>query len=189
MTAKILLAIRSSLDLDQEAGRDLTYARSARFSRKSLGQVLSATPGNVYNGSFSKVFGSSLARLNRGGYLEFINKDHFTITDKGRDLLLKFNIDDVRLADFEAAGWDGYWRILLFDIPELNRTLRDVFRMKLQELGFLTIQKSVYVIPQPCQKEIFIFAKLLKISRNIRIIETKSLGQDDPRARNHFGLL
>jgi CRISPR-associated endonuclease Cas2 len=45
--------------------------------------------------------------------------------------------------------WDGMWRILMFDIAERDRKLRDNLRYKISEVGMEKLQGSVYVFPYP----------------------------------------
>ena len=49
---------------------------------------------------------------------------------------------------------DGEWRIVIFDIPEKFKKAREALRMKLKELGFLELQKSVFIFPYECEDEI-----------------------------------
>ena len=41
------------------------------------------------------------------------------------------------------------WRIVMFDIAEKDRLVRDKIRYKINQLGMLLIQNSVYVYPYP----------------------------------------
>src|SRR3989344_1497877 len=64
-----------------------------------------------------------------------------------------------RLAPKQPKRWDGKWRILIFDIPERRKRLREIVRMHLIEFGFERIQDSVWVYPHDCEDII----SLLKI--------------------------
>lgn len=41
--------------------------------------------------------------------------------------------------------WDGIWRIVLFDIPEEKRLVRDLLRRRLRSWGFYPWQQSVWI--------------------------------------------
>ena len=43
--------------------------------------------------------------------------------------------------------WDKKWRVIIFDIPEKRRSIRDKFRMMLRELGYYRLQDSVWIFP------------------------------------------
>lgn len=50
--------------------------------------------------------------------------------------------------------WDGLFRIVMFDIPEEKRHTRDIIRQKLEEIGFIQVQKSIFIYPFECKEEI-----------------------------------
>lgn len=50
--------------------------------------------------------------------------------------------------------WDKKFRMVIFDIPENKKTVREIIRKKLVEIGFEMMQKSVFVFPFDCKEEI-----------------------------------
>lgn len=66
--------------------------------------------------------------------------------------------------------WDKKWRVVIFDIPEKLRGSRDSLRLKLINLGFIKIQKSVYVYPFPCTNEIVRLSKSLGVEKSVTIM-------------------
>lgn len=48
--------------------------------------------------------------------------------------------------------WDKKWRVLMFDIPEKKKFLRDKIRRTLLSFGFYRLQDSVWVYPYECQE-------------------------------------
>src|SRR3989344_4593151 len=54
----------------------------------------------------------------------------------------------------KPARWDKLWRLVIFDIPEEERTGRMALAAKLKELGFYPLQKSVFIHPYECKDEI-----------------------------------
>lgn len=44
-----------------------------------------------------------------------------------------------------SAAWDGFWRVVIFDIPENKRKDRDALRRRLIRMGFGRLQDSVYL--------------------------------------------
>ncbi len=189
LTSKIFKTIKLIIDEAGDAGRDFGPSFGALLSRKTLGEVLSAMPGYKNNSiNFIRNYSVSLGRLKTDGFIKFSDKDHFTLTDKGQGVLLKFDIDGLKLPDFSPQKWDGIWRVLIFDIPELTRAVRNIFRGKIQELGFYTLQKSVYVTPVACEKEIDELARLLKIKNGVDIIRAFGLGRKELAVRKFFGV-
>ncbi|HBR79431.1 MAG TPA: hypothetical protein DEA46_03325 [Candidatus Moranbacteria bacterium] len=74
------------------------------------------------------------------------------LTLKGNRLARKIDITNIKLKVLKK--WDRKWRMILFDIPENNRVGRDALRRTIKKLGFVELQKSVFVYPYPCRKEI-----------------------------------
>ena len=54
----------------------------------------------------------------------------------------------------KTPTWDGLFRVIIFDIPENRKGIREIFRKKLKELEFQQLQKSVFVSPYECRNEI-----------------------------------
>lgn len=90
----------------------------------------------------SKSIKNATYRLKTLGCLERIEKKGRTtykITEKGRNCLEKFL--------FDKETWDGKWRIVIFDIPEEKKKLREMLRRTLKNSGFKQLQRSVWVSP------------------------------------------
>lgn len=56
-----------------------------------------------------------------------------------------------------ARPWDGNWHLVLFDIPEEDKTLRDKLRRHLMARHFGYLQNSVWISPDPLEFERRIF--------------------------------
>ena len=81
--------------------------------------------------------------LVREGELERRSRDKYYLTDLGAVRLLPV----LRL----VKATDGNTRILVFDIPESRRKLRDRFRYHIKLLGFKRHQQSVWVSQYQCE--------------------------------------
>lgn len=80
--------------------------------------------------------------------------------------------------------WDKKWRMVLFDIPETKRVLRNSLRRHLRNLGFLEFQKSVFVYPYHCRDEVNFVINVLNLVDHVYYIES-SINPDD-FLRKHF---
>lgn len=83
--------------------------------------------------------------------------------------------------------WDGSWRIVFFDIPEVSKSKRDQFSGHLKRLGFGVLQRSVFICPYPCREEVTLLAAYYDIARYITYIETSYIDNDAP-LKEHFNL-
>lgn len=91
-----------------------------------------------------------------------------TLNDAGRKRTLTYTTDTMKIK--KSGIWDKKWRVVLFDIPETMRTVRNALRERLRQLGFYEFQKSVFVIPYECQNEIDFLIELYAIRRFVRCI-------------------
>ncbi|OGG78540.1 hypothetical protein A3F56_02680 [Candidatus Kaiserbacteria bacterium RIFCSPHIGHO2_12_FULL_55_13] len=83
--------------------------------------------------------------------------------------------------------WDKKWRIVIFDVWERRRPVRDRLRGLLESNGFVKIQNSVWVYPYPCE-ELFAFLRAdLRLGLGMLYIVAEEI-ENDQRLRKHFGL-
>ena len=127
--------------------------------------------------------------LRRKGLVDLRREGHdvvITLTLEGKKKAGKFQIDDLTIERPEK--WDGKWRIIVFDIPIISNTIRNIFRRKLKEFGFYWLQKSVWVFPFECREEIEFLREFLEMGvRQIVYIEAAVIENDD-FLRVHFGV-
>jgi len=71
------------------------------------------------------------------------------LTEKGRRMLLQLQMRDFVMN--KQKRWDGKWRILIFDIPEQRKGLREKIRTTLISIGFIRLQDSVWIFPYDCE--------------------------------------
>jgi len=116
------------------------------------------------------------------------NKDGTTtliLNENGKQKALRFNIDKLEIKKPEK--WDGKWRIIMFDIPEKLKGLRDSLRIHFQEIGLRELQKSVFVYPYPCNKEIEFIIELYNARRHVRFILAEKI-DNELHLKNKFNL-
>lgn len=116
-------------------------------------------------------FSKDLYRLKRDKfikiYLEGKNK-HIELTVKGKNKIKSYLIADLKIKIPQT--WDQKWRIVIFDIPNEKKTARDILAKKLKNLGFLRLQKSVFVFPYDCKSEIDYLKEIYEIKSNVQYI-------------------
>lgn len=107
------------------------------------------------------------------------------LTKKGKESALTYNIDEMKIRI--PKRWDNGWRIVVFDIPESRRRIRDALRYHLQNLGFYELQKSVFVHPFECSDEIEYIVEFYNIRKFVRYIVATSI-DNELYLKRHFGL-
>ena len=117
---------------------------------------------------------------------EIKNKDgtiSIILSEKGKKAAKIYSIDNLKID--KPKKWDGNWRMVIFDIPERIKKVREALRMHLRNLGFYELQKSVFIYPLPCAEEINQIIDFYDISEYVRILMVHSLDNED-ELRNEF---
>lgn len=127
-------------------------------------------------------FYTAVSKMLKTGYLEKIIKNgepYLRISGKGKKILIR----DFPLFSLRKKKWDGLWRIVFYDIPEKQRSIRENLEAKLKELGFGMVQESVYLSPLDVAEDLreFILAKglgdkvFVSVSKQLFAGNTKNL--------------
>lgn len=102
---------------------------------------------------------------------------HIVLTKDGKQKALEYQIDEMKIK--KPAKWDKKWRIVIFDIPERKKKAREALRSKLQELGFLELQKSVLIYPYECENEIDFIVEVFQIRQYVRFLRTDTFTNEE----------
>ncbi|MEK7567860.1 MAG: hypothetical protein AAB513_02995 [Patescibacteria group bacterium] len=108
------------------------------------------------------------------------------LSKKGKEIALTYNLDKISIS--KPKKWDNKWRMVTFDIPEKFRRTRDALRFHLKRMEFFEYQKSIFVTPYPCIKEIEYLREFYRIKPYVRILLVEKL-DNAPHLRKHFNLL
>lgn len=131
----------------------------------------------------------ALRRLKEQKFVEIkeTEKETFiSITENGKKRLLKYNFDEMAIK--RPKHWDKKWRIVSFDIPEKRRIAREALRNKLQDLGFIMLQKSLFILPFPCKNEVDFVTEVFQIQKYITYFEATNINVEN-KLRLDFGLI
>jgi DNA-binding transcriptional regulator PaaX len=109
----------------------------------------------------------------------------YILTDKGRRFVLKQDINKLQLN--RPKKWDGRWRVVIFDIPERKKVARDALRQKFTKLGMFQLQKSVFVYPFDCKKEVDFVSDYFDVANDILYLEAR-VYEAEKQLRNFFNL-
>lgn len=128
----------------------------------------------------------ALAKLEKEKAIEITNingKRVIILTDKGCKRVLEESVEEMVIN--KPPVWDHKWRIVLYDIFDKKRVIRDHFRKCLTSAGFFEIQKSVYIHAYPCEKEIEYLKTYLGLAGEVRVIIAEKI-EDDDKFRSYF---
>jgi len=136
----------------------------------------------------SERFVRSIIYLKRSRLLSIAEKDGqqvLTLSEEGERRVLQFDLDKVMIK--RPRKWDGYWRLVLFDIPEKYKLGREALRSKLKQLGFFQLQKSCFIHPFDCRSEIIFISEIFEVSPYVNYVLVKEL-EGSNQLLKHFNL-
>jgi phenylacetic acid degradation operon negative regulatory protein len=98
----------------------------------------------------------------------------------------------VRLSQLEIpkTGWDKKWRVVMFDIPEQHKTIRDFVSRHLRLVGFKQLKRSVFVYPYPVEELIFLIKELIpEIEDNLSYMVVEEIDQHNKLVKQFKNIL
>ena len=131
---------------------------------------------------------TALRRIATQGLVTFEDrsgKRYACITEAGEQML---ELESLREKSMKKPKrWDGRWRVVLFDIPERRRGVRNRLRLFMQEYGFVRLQDSVWIYPYDCEDLIALAKANFRIGVDALYMIVEQL-ERDAHLREHFGL-
>jgi len=129
------------------------------------------------------------SELIKQGIFKRIESPHgsrIELTEKGKKLAEELALRD-ELRPPKQKKWDHKWRIIMFDVWERRRNVRDALRHALKEFGFVKVQDSAWAYPYPCEKLLVFLRTHLKLGHGILYIVADEIEHDE-KLRKHFEL-
>jgi len=159
-----------------------------RDPMRMMSSAYKAMYGFIPNSYSRRNFSQAVWRSFRTGDIEKIiknNKQYLRLTGNGKDRMQR----DFPLLGF-SRKWNRKWVILIFDIDEKQRKLRNVLRNKLKNIGFGMLQQSVWITPLPIVGEMSEFIDSNNLREYVFVLEVSSLllGNSKELATRVWGL-
>lgn len=88
----------------------------------------------------------------------------------------------------ETVVWDGRWRVVIFDIREKRRSVRNRLRALLAGAGMVRLQDSVWVHPYTCDELVALLRANLKSGTGELLYFIAEGIESDRHLREHFNL-
>ena len=140
---------------------------------------------------FNQRITQALLRLERRGLIK--------VTGEGKKREIHLTAQGEGLIDGLYAGayvipapvrWDGKWRLVMFDVPEKRKKVRDTLRMLLRSAGFIHFQDSAWIQPYPCDELVTLLRSHLGSGKGeIRYLVASFADESDFAFRKHFNLV
>lgn len=93
----------------------------------------------------------------------------------------KNKLNTLLLANEDALvpqTWDGFWRIILLDLPEDRKSERESLRYLLKKAGFVCLKNSIWISPYPFEHLFTNIKKDLELTTEMIIIVTQFLDEE-----------
>ena len=132
-----------------------------------LGMITHPRQKELVGRSIDRMYAQGLLKHCRGG---------LHLTQKGETHLRGLQFKSFSLN--KPFRWDGKWRVLIFDISERERKLRDEVRRTLQGNGFVRIQDSVWVYPYDCEDWVNLWKADRRIGKQLLYLIVDSIESD-----------
>lgn len=121
-----------------------------------------------------------LDRLNKRGYIHKIKGRHDVTFLFSKDRRFDFLGDKLALKNkLFKKGWDGRWRLVIYDVPSKLDSERNALRNYLAELGFGKVQLSSWVSCYDCASQIDAFCRERDTLKYVCIYEGKFFSGKD----------
>lgn len=134
---------------------------------------------------------TAVSRLARKGHIKFVGergKKRLRLTEAGRRALQRAELEAMlENAPPRRRRWDKRWRLIVFDIPERRRAIRNKLRLMVRAFGFLRVQDSVWVYPYDCEELVVLLKADLRLGKDVLYAIVEKI-ENDGWIRKHFDL-
>lgn len=130
----------------------------------------------------------NLQRLYRQKIVKVTEENGYStvcLTEKGKLRILKYKLEEMAIT--RPNNWDNKWRLIIYDITKFKKKEQEAFRRMLKKLKMLPLQKSVYLTPYPCDKEIEFLRQYFNVGEEVLYIIVQRL-ENEKVYKRHFGL-
>lgn len=132
----------------------------------------------------------ALKNLEKNEIIELTEKNnqvYVHLKDKDNPKIIEYSIESLLNFKKKNKQWNGKWFLVFFDVPETQRNKRDYLRKFLTRLGFYQYQKSVYIFPYECEKEVNLIKKIVEGAKYMKYIIAEKI-EDETLAKGYFNL-
>ena len=96
-----------------------------------------------------------------------------SLTKTGRNKLRNIKLSSQN--HLVSTDWDGYWRIVIIDIPDERKSERDALRYILKKAQFIQIKNSIWISPFPMEHIMISMKNDLDLNEGLMIFVTDKL--------------
>jgi DNA-binding transcriptional regulator PaaX len=158
-----------------------TLARKKAISldllKKEVGDIINYPHSDTNNSDYA--ISRSMKNLISDGLVERFQSEaqpYFRLSALGKKKLnSNALVDDTALI---SNNWDGYWRIIIIDLPEERKNEREALRYLLKKAGFVCLKNSVWISMYPYENLFINIKKDLGLTSEMMIIVTDRIDEE-----------
>jgi DNA-binding transcriptional regulator PaaX len=124
----------------------------------------------------------ALKNLVEGKYAEIHEsgrQNYIKITPLGKNKLNTLLLENEGM--LVPQNWDGFWRIILLDLPENRKSERESLRYLLKKAGFVCLKNSAWISPFPFEHLFTNIKRDLKLTTEMMIIVTENIDTESKK--------
>jgi DNA-binding transcriptional regulator PaaX len=136
---------------------------------------------STQNDSKSSIYAitRSLKGLKEAGLIEQLSStqnEYARLTKEGKKKMHSLELDNN--TSLVSNNWDGFWRIILLDLPESRKSERESLRYLLKKANFVCLKNSAWISPYPYEHLFINIKKDLGLTTEMMIIVTQYVDKE-----------
>jgi DNA-binding transcriptional regulator PaaX len=123
-----------------------------------------------------------LKNLKDVGFIEQISSpqnEYARLTKEGKKKMYSLELGNEK--SLINTNWDGFWRIILLDLPENRKSERESLRYLLKKAGFVCLKNSAWISPFPFEHLFANIKKDLGLTTEMMIIVTENIDSESKK--------
>ena len=141
--------------------------------------------GLIPNRRQKECISSSASKMVKKGLLKY-NGKFYELTPSGQARMRQWQFADFKFR--RPKKWDKKWRVIIFDIPDKKKSIRDQIRNLFKQAELYPLQESVWVYPYDCEDIIALLKTDFGIGKNLLYIIAEEI-ENSRYLREEFGLI
>ncbi len=153
-------------------------AEKPAISVNNLAKHLTPDPSPEYQRGEKYAITRSIKGLEEAGLIEHISSGqnfYARLTKEGKKKAVSIKLDSTD--SLVSTTWDGFWRVILLDIPENRKAERESLRYLLKKAGFICLKNSAWISPYPFEHMFTNIKKDLGFSTELVIMVTSKVDE------------
>lgn len=134
-------------------------------------------PQYIINRTLKKMINDNIIEEKETEFSSFLS-----LTKQGRNKLRHIKLSSKK--HLVSTDWDGYWRIIIVDIPDTRKSERDALRYILKKAQFVQIKNSMWISPFPMEHIMVSMKDDMDLHEELMIFVTDKL---DPKTEQLLG--